>query len=135
MRQRRSKNICLDPMIHTFILLVSSIYLQLQIEAYRKFIWNFKANEARAHVLDPAQTIIVMGESWAGKTETAKHIIRFLCFGTSQGLMDKMTGATTILDAFGNAKTELNHNSKFFQVGSSYSSMLWKFILLSTVVI
>jgi myosin heavy subunit len=63
------------------------------------------------------QSIIVCGESGSGKTESAKHLLRYLAFapeGTSSlaaSLQAKIIAANPILEAFGNAKTVLNENS------------------------
>ncbi|KAH7318021.1 myosin 5 [Rhizoctonia solani] len=76
------------------------------------------------------QTIIVSGESGAGKTESAKLIMRFLASAVPEGQAPKSkTRATVedsseveqqilatnpILEAFGNAKTTRNDNSSRF---------------------
>jgi myosin heavy subunit len=66
------------------------------------------------------QSIIVCGESGSGKTESAKHLLRYLAFspeGTSSlaaSLQAKVIAANPILEAFGNAKTVLNDNSSRF---------------------
>lgn len=81
------------------------------------------------------QTIIVSGESGAGKTESAKLIMRFLASvnGAEGGVKTKslddsteverqMLATNPILEAFGNAKTARNDNSsrfgKYLQVRS-----------------
>eukprot|EP00040_Diaphanoeca_grandis_P039058 m.258055 g.258055 ORF g.258055 m.258055 type:complete len:1513 (+) comp36042_c0_seq1:104-4642(+) len=68
-----------------------------------------------------SQSIIVSGESGAGKTETCKHIMRFLasiCGAGGIGNMDeletKILDASPVLEAFGNAKTLRNNNSSRF---------------------
>lgn len=81
------------------------------------------------------QTIIVSGESGAGKTESAKLIMRFLASVTgsdneaprtksldeSSEVERQMLATNPILEAFGNAKTARNDNSsrfgKYLQVG------------------
>ncbi|KAF8599055.1 myosin 5 [Ceratobasidium sp. AG-I] len=75
------------------------------------------------------QTIIVSGESGAGKTESAKLIMRFLASVVPEGQQPKSKKAAVedssemeqqilatnpILEAFGNAKTTRNDNSSRF---------------------
>jgi myosin heavy subunit len=71
------------------------------------------------------QTIIICGESGSGKTENAKHIMRYLSnrsrvldTGNSIEQVSKIEGRILhlnyILESFGNASTVLNHNSSRF---------------------
>ncbi|KAG8701251.1 Myosin type-2 heavy chain 1, partial [Ceratobasidium sp. 423] len=76
------------------------------------------------------QTIIVSGESGAGKTESAKLIMRFLASAVPEGQAPKnkakasiedssemeqqILATNPILEAFGNAKTTRNDNSSRF---------------------
>jgi len=71
------------------------------------------------------QSLIVCGESGSGKTENAKHIMRYLAnrkhgvledSEVSQGsIVEKQIMETNyILEAFGNAATNLNYNSSRF---------------------
>jgi hypothetical protein len=75
------------------------------------------------------QSVLVSGESGAGKTESTKFIMRFLsCIstdagktGTDAGGMDaKVMVSNPILEAFGNAKTHRNDNSSRFAGGLAY---------------
>jgi len=77
----------------------------------------------------PFQSVIISGESGAGKTETAKMILPYLTTVGTQVQPRKAAGATSssspgldqrliqtnpVFEAFGNAKTLRNHNSSRF---------------------
>ncbi|EPR62459.1 myosin D [Toxoplasma gondii ME49] len=70
------------------------------------------------HQLKKPQTIIVSGESGAGKTETTKMLMKYLA--TSAGgnldlkIQTAIMAANPVLEAFGNAKTVRNNNSSRF---------------------
>ncbi len=81
-----------------------------------------------------SQSIIVSGESGAGKTEACKLVMNFLSDSCSNGstsasgglvetLMKKIISTNPVLEAFGNAKTLRNNNSsrfgKFLQIDFS----------------
>ncbi|CRG95132.1 myosin A, putative [Plasmodium gallinaceum] len=70
------------------------------------------------HGVNKSQTIIVSGESGAGKTEATKQIMRYFASSKS-GSMDlriqtAIMAANPVLEAFGNAKTIRNNNSSRF---------------------
>ncbi|XP_040512133.2 unconventional myosin-Vb-like, partial [Gallus gallus] len=74
-------------------------------EAYR--------NMARAN---ENQSVVVSGESGAGKTVSAKYALRFFAtVGGSRGAVEsRVMAANPILEALGNAKTTRNANSSRF---------------------
>ena len=79
----------------------------------------------RSIVSDRASAALVMsGESGAGKTETAKHVMRYLAWrsnissggsgGLAKRLADMIVRTSPLLETFGNAKTVRNDNSSRF---------------------
>eukprot|EP00051_Salpingoeca_urceolata_P023875 m.411732 g.411732 ORF g.411732 m.411732 type:complete len:1663 (-) comp20165_c1_seq2:63-5051(-) len=73
------------------------------------------------------QCAVISGESGAGKTESAKFLIRHiitLCHSGSEGavLENKILLVNPLLEAFGNAQTLMNHNSSRF---GKYSELMF----------
>ena len=88
-----------------------------------------------------SQSILISGESGAGKTETTKIVMYYLTTlgsvtssdseekkGDDISVMDKVLNSNPILEAFGNARTLRNDNSsrfgKFIELGFSRSGHL-----------
>lgn len=83
------------------------------------------AEDALRHMLSQGadQSIIICGESGAGKTETTKHMLEYLatvCLSAGgervpgRGLAARILQSNPLLEAFGNAATARNHNSSRF---------------------
>ncbi|XP_068277030.1 unconventional myosin-Vb-like [Nyctibius grandis] len=73
------------------------------------------------------QSLIISGESGAGKTASAKYAMRYFttiggCLGDSS-MEEKVLASSPIMEAFGNAKTTRNDNSsrfgKYIEIGFS----------------
>lgn len=83
---------------------------------------NISANEAmkEIQVLKKSQSIILMGETGRGKTESTKKLLDYICSFSKNDIAERINQGIPVLEAFGNAKTKWNDNSsrycKFVQV-------------------
>lgn len=70
--------------------------------------------------LSPDQSIVVSGESGAGKTESSKIVVHYLTQRSAGNgvvdvdLADRVVAMSPVLEAFGNASTDRNPNSSRF---------------------
>ena len=87
-------NVALDP--HVYAVATNS---------YRDLAFNGKN-----------QSILISGESGAGKTVATKHCLNFLALiaGSERDTEEKIIAANPLLEAFGNAQTIRNNNSSRF---------------------
>lgn len=98
-------------------------------EVVRKYTKRKMGAQLPPHVFDIAhdayyrmtafsqlQSIIISGESGAGKTECTKQCLQYLAAraGSASGVENKVLQANPVLEAFGNAKTLRNDNSSRF---------------------
>ncbi len=69
------------------------------------------------------QSLVICGESGSGKTESAKHMMRYLaasmidnkCVENEKGsISERVLAVNPVLESFGNAQTILNNNSSRF---------------------
>ncbi|VYS48667.1 unnamed protein product [Arabidopsis thaliana] len=98
------------------------LYGNRNIEAYRKrsnespHVYAIADTAIREMIRDEVnQSIIISGESGAGKTETAKIAMQYLAaLGGGSGIEYEILKTNPILEAFGNAKTLRNDNSSRF---------------------
>lgn len=96
------------------------------------------------------QAIVISGESGAGKTETAKIVMRYLTHASRTDntsgnvIQDRILNANPILESFGNAATKRNRNSSRFgkynmmffnKVGTLVSAAIQTFLLESSRVV
>ncbi|KAG6500049.1 hypothetical protein ZIOFF_039863 [Zingiber officinale] len=92
------------------------------IEAYRNksmnspHVYAIADTAIREMIRDEVnQSIIISGESGAGKTETAKIAMQYLAaLGGGSGIEYEILQTSPILEAFGNARTLRNDNSSRF---------------------
>eukprot|EP00854_Cymbomonas_tetramitiformis_P011614 gene11614-13716_t len=100
-------------------------------------IYQVAARALRAVALASglSQSVVISGESGAGKTEATKQVVEFLAVAADGGsggpdqssgvkIKQQVMSTSTVLEAFGNAKTVRNDNSsrfgKLFEVQFGY---------------
>ncbi|KAJ1630866.1 P-loop containing nucleoside triphosphate hydrolase protein, partial [Pavlovales sp. CCMP2436] len=80
-------------------------------------VYAIAGNAYRGLLESNSQSIVISGESGAGKTETSKIILQFLAHAAtssaanSGGLEGRIIASTPVLECFGNARTLMNDNS------------------------
>ena len=76
---------------------------------------------SRLRSVNVGQAIVMSGESGAGKTETARHVVNYMLMRAdvdggagSRGISNAILESSIITEAFGNSKTRRNNNSSRF---------------------
>lgn len=76
---------------------------------------------SRLRSVSVSQAIVMSGESGAGKTETARHVVNYMIMrggdstsGPGKGITDAIVTSSDLTEAFGNSKTRRNNNSSRF---------------------
>ena len=102
------------------------IYGPDQLDAYNQYgqaspgphVFGVAAATYRGLLESRSQSVIISGESGAGKTESAKRFLQFLAYAATQGsgssnegLEERVIATSPLLEAFGNAQTKMNDNS------------------------
>eukprot|EP00808_Paulinella_micropora_P017361 g52931.t1 len=93
--------------------------------AYQQVLDFHRHGQSEGSVSKPSQSLIISGESGAGKTEATKQLIEFLVYASRHKghnrqtsheriIAQKLILASPVLEAFGNAKTMRNKNSSRF---------------------
>jgi len=103
------------------------LYLPSVLESYKLDSGNTKTLEPHIYEIaracytaiistSRAQSIVISGESGAGKTECTKQILQFIaeCAGNDNKIEQKLLSTNPILESFGNCRTVRNHNSSRF---------------------
>eukprot|EP00123_Amoebidium_parasiticum_P017439 comp23853_c0_seq2/m.41702 comp23853_c0_seq2/g.41702 ORF comp23853_c0_seq2/g.41702 comp23853_c0_seq2/m.41702 type:complete len:1721 (-) comp23853_c0_seq2:7-5169(-) len=106
-----------------------------EVDIYNDFYMDLYHNQGESSDLEPHifaineaaysrmkegkdQSIVISGESGAGKTKTATYSMRFFSFvggtGEDRRVEQQLDGSSVILESFGNAKTTRNNNSSRF---------------------
>ncbi|NXI49828.1 MYSS protein, partial [Chloroceryle aenea] len=114
------KTVCILHMTHSLVLMGIFLSRVFQIDIHNHFVSASSSDREN-------QSILITGESGAGKTVNTKRVIQYFATiaasgekkkeepGKMQGtLEDQIISANPLLEAFGNAKTVRNDNSSRF---------------------
>lgn len=100
---------------------ISELYKKCNDNLRAKFAPHLFATAEQTYremiLTQKSQCILISGESGSGKTETCKYVVQYLLNRSKQFehcLNAKIQQVNPLLELFGNAKTQINHNSSRF---------------------
>ena len=130
--QSRYRNKEIYTRMYSNLIVINPYSLNKKLISKKKIkkYWDKQSENLKPHIFEvgykahknlkekgTSQVVLISGESGAGKTESTKHLIKFLTKSNQEELQEiekKIISCSPILEAFGNSKTIKNNNSSRF---------------------